>query len=148
MQNVNGSQPGRRPFWLALIVMVAAAAVLVIIQQTGQVAAPASSFPLEIQPAEVQKLRDEGAFLIDVRQPEEYAESHIPGVSLIPLGELAGRLSEVPQDKTVVVICQSGRRSAQGRDILLNAGYTQVTSMAGGMNSWANTGYSTETGSG
>ena len=55
----------------------------------------------------------------------------------IPLGELPNRLSEVPQDKEVVVVCRSGRRSAEGRDILRNAGYPQSTSMTGGMNAWS-----------
>jgi len=53
----------------------------------------------------------------------------------------------VPQDRQVVVVCRSGNRSAQGRDILLAAGYPSVTSMAGGMNDWTAAGYETATGS-
>jgi rhodanese-related sulfurtransferase len=45
-----------------------------------------------------------------------------------------------------VVVCRSGNRSAEGRDILLDNGFTQVTSMAGGMNEWAAGGYETATG--
>ena len=48
----------------------------------------------------------------------------------------ASRLSEVPKDRQVVVYCRTGNRSAQGRDILKNAGYTLVTSMAGGITQW------------
>ena len=82
------------------------------------------------------ELRDQGAFILDVRQPEEWQEVHIPGATLIPLGELAGRLDEVPKDKPVVVYCRSGNRSREGRDILQQAGFEQVTSMAGGIRAW------------
>jgi rhodanese-related sulfurtransferase len=70
----------------------------------------------------------------------EWAAGHIEGATLIPLGELAARITEVPRDRDVVVVCRSGNRSAQGRDILLGAGYPAVTSMAGGMNDWAASG--------
>lgn len=59
-----------------------------------------------------------------------------PGASLIPLGELPNRLKDVPKDREVVVVCRSGNRSQTGRDILLKAGFTQVTSMAGGVSEW------------
>jgi rhodanese-related sulfurtransferase len=84
--------------------------------------------------------------MLDVREPSEWVEYHMPGATLIPLGELESRLAEVPQDQPVVVVCRSGNRSATGRDILLNNGFSQVTSMAGGMNAWAAAGYPTETG--
>ena len=51
------------------------------------------------------------------------------------------------RDLSLVVVCRSGNRSAQGRDILLGAGLPSVTSMAGGMNEWAAAGYATTTGS-
>jgi rhodanese-related sulfurtransferase len=84
--------------------------------------------------------------MLDVRQPDEWAAGHIPGATLIPLGELSSRLAEVPEDRQVVVVCRSGNRSAQGRDILLGAGYPSATSMAGGMNAWTAAGYETVTG--
>jgi rhodanese-related sulfurtransferase len=111
--------------------------------QPGQVVA----LPAEISVDEASRLRESGAFILDVRQPDEWASGHIPEATLIPLGELASRLAEVPTDRQVVVVCRSGNRSAQGRDILLGAGYPSVTSMAGGMNDWASAGYPTTTGS-
>jgi rhodanese-related sulfurtransferase len=81
-----------------------------------------------------------------VRQPDEWVESHIPGATLIPLGELASRVDEVPQGQEVVIVCRSGNRSAEGRDILLAAGFEQVTSMAGGVNQWKATGFETVSG--
>jgi rhodanese-related sulfurtransferase len=112
----------------------------------------ASSGSLEALPAEVSvqeasAMRTAGAFVLDVRQPEEWAAGHIPGATLIPLDELAGRTAEVPTDRDVVVICRSGNRSAQGRDVLLGAGFAAVTSVAGGMDDWSAAGLPTESGS-
>jgi rhodanese-related sulfurtransferase len=108
--------------------------------------ATAEALPREISVSEAAALRDEGAFILDVRQPDEWVESHIPGATLIPLGELASRVDEVPQGQEVVIVCRSGNRSAEGRDILLAAGFEQVTSMAGGVNQWKATGFETVSG--
>ena len=106
----------------------------------------AEKLPLEISVAKASTMRDEGAFILDVRQPKEWNESHIPGATLIPLGELASRVNEVPKDQEIVVVCRSGNRSQQGRDILLAAGFEQVTSMAGGVNQWKAAGFETVSG--
>lgn len=111
-------------------------------QDTQQSSSPAK----EISVDEASKMRDQGAFILDVRQPEEWNEVHIPDATLIPLGELPARINEVPKDQDVVVVCRSGNRSQEGRDILLDAGYEQVTSMAGGMNEWTAAGYPTVSG--
>ena len=141
---------------LVVLVLGAAAVVAACSPATGAPAsAPAASapagtvaaLPAEVSTAEALALREAGAFVLDVRQPEEWNAVHIPGATLIPLGELSARLSEVPGDRQVVVVCRSGNRSAQGRDILLGAGFPSVTSMAGGMNDWAAAGYPTATGS-
>jgi phage shock protein E len=113
--------------------------------------APASgapaALPLEVDVATAASLRDAGAFMLDVREPDEWAAGHIPGATLIPLGQLASRVAEVPADREIVVVCRSGNRSASGRDILLDAGLASVTSMGGGMNDWTAAGLPTETGS-
>ena len=103
--------------------------------------ATADSLPREISVSDASAMRDAGAFILDVRQPEEWNESHIPGATLIPLGELASRVNEVPKDQEIVVVCRSGNRSQQGRDILLQAGFEKVTSMAGGVNQWSAAGF-------
>jgi len=59
------------------------------------------------------------------------------------LDELPARLNELPKDQEIVVVCRSGNRSQQGRDILLNAGFN-ATSMAGGLKEWYAKGYPTE----
>lgn len=64
----------------------------------------------------------EGATLLDVRTPGEYASGHADGALNIPIGELAGRLQEVPADRPVVVYCASGVRSAKAAGQLRKAG--------------------------
>jgi rhodanese-related sulfurtransferase len=86
----------------------------------------------------------DGAFLLDVRTVEEWNEFHAPNTTFIPLDELASRVDELPRDRQIVVICRSGNRSQQGRDVLLEAGFTQVTSMTGGLNAWRSSGYPIE----
>ena len=102
--------------------------------------APAASVPMavagNISVQEAAGLRDKGAFILDVREPSEWNEFHMPNATLIPLGQLASRVSEVPKDRTIVVVCRSGNRSKAGRDTLLQAGFTNVTSMDGGLTAW------------
>lgn len=74
--------------------------------------------------------------VLDVRQPEEYRNGHIPGAKLIPLGELSRRVKELPKDKEIVCVCASGNRSNSAVQILSNAGLNAVN-MKGGMFSWS-----------
>ncbi len=83
-------------------------------------------------------------FFLDVREQDEWNEYHAPNTTLIPLGELASRVSEVPKDRPIVVVCRSGNRSDEGRDILKQAGFTNVTSMDGGLGTWRDLGYPIE----
>jgi len=82
--------------------------------------------------------------LIDVREQSEYDESHIPGVALIPLGELAQRVDEIPTDKTVIVTCRSGNRSGQATDFLRQNGFDNVHNMDGGILAWQQAGLDVE----
>lgn len=87
----------------------------------------ATSLPSEISVADAVAKQKAGAFILDVREPSEWNDAHIAGATLIPLGELASRVNELPRNKEIVVVCRSGNRSAQGSDTLLNAGFSQVT---------------------
>jgi len=118
---------------LAVVAVIVLSAVFLANPNTSATAA----LPKEVTVAKAAELRDGGAFILDVRQPEEWNAGHIPDATLIPLDQLPSRVNEVPKDQTVVVVCRSGNRSAAGRDILLEAGFKSVTSMGGGMNSWA-----------
>lgn len=83
-------------------------------------------------------LKEQGALLLDVREPGEYEQGHAPGSTLIPLGQLSSRLHEIRAyvSRPVAVICRSGRRSAQAAEILSRAGFTSVYNVQGGMNAW------------
>jgi rhodanese-related sulfurtransferase len=126
---------------IAVIALAVFAAYSALAVPTGE-----KALAREITVSQAAELRNQGAFILDVREPDEWAAGHIPGATLIPLGELASRLSELPQDQQIVVVCRSGNRSATGRDILLDAGFQQVTSMGGGMNSWISQGLPSVTG--
>lgn len=81
--------------------------------------------------------------LLDVRTPEEFNSGHIAGAVNISVDQLAQRLSEVPQDKPVVLYCRSGNRSSQAAQILAQAGYTQIYDL-GGIITWQQQGFPVE----
>ena len=91
----------------------------------------------EIQPADLRaRLRaGEVIFLLDVREPAEVAEWALPGAVNIPLGELGGRVDELPRDRPIVVACHMGARSAAATEALVHAGFP-AENLAGGAVSW------------
>ncbi len=121
--------------WILIVAGVIAGGFL-IIQDIGQGQPLINTLPAEISVAEAAQLDPKDWFFLDVREPSEWAEVHIPYATLIPLGDLMARLSEIPKNQNIVVVCRSGNRSAVGRDLLLRSGFTSVTSMAGGMSTW------------
>lgn len=78
--------------------------------------------------------------LIDVRTPEEFRSGHIPGAINIDVQVLMSKLNKVPQDKTVVLYCRSGNRSASAAGMLKRAGYTDVLDL-GGIGAWVRAGF-------
>ena len=76
------------------------------------------------------------AYLLDVREPEEWAAGHVDGAVHVPLGDLPLRLPEVPTDREVVVVCKVGGRSAHAVAWLTAQGYDAVN-LDGGMLAWA-----------
>jgi rhodanese-related sulfurtransferase len=118
------------------IVLLAASGVLGGPSSTPAPTAGVAALPAEVDVATAARLSAEGAVLVDVREDVEWEAGHIPSAVHIPLGELEARAGELPAGKPVVVVCRSGNRSAQGRDILLATGRTDVTSMAGGVRAW------------
>jgi rhodanese-related sulfurtransferase len=136
----------KMPIWvwigLGIFLMVAVTAGTLF----NSAAAPANSLPAEITVPQAAEKRAAGAFILDVREPFEWEELHIPDATLIPLAQLSGRVDELPKDQEIVVVCRSGNRSLEGRNILLNAGFTKVTSMNGGMNQWYAQGFPTISG--
>ena len=85
-----------------------------------------------------------GATVVDVREPGEYVTSHVPGTTLIPMGQLSSRLGELDKSRPVYLVCASGNRSAAMTDLLRAAGY-DAYSVAGGTSAWARSGRPVET---
>ena len=133
----------RRPSTQVAILAVVALVVFLLLQMGGA-GTNTSSLPSEISVSDAYTKYQSGAFVLDVRTQEEWNEFHAPNTTLIPLDQLPARLNEVPKDREIVVVCRSGNRSQEGRDILLNAGFQQVSSMTGGLNEWRDSGYPIE----
>ncbi len=74
--------------------------------------------------------------LIDVREPKEYAQSHLPGAILMPLSQLPFMFDKIPTDKTVTVYCRSGKRSASAAALLSSYGIQDIENMEGGIMAW------------
>lgn len=128
------------PTWVWIVGL--GAVLLIAALVWGAARGNGGGLPAEITVQEAYRHYQAGDyFLLDVRTPQEWNEAHVPGAVLIPLDELPQRLDEVPRDRPVMVICRSGNRSAVGRDILKDAGFTQVTSIAGGIRAWMAAGY-------
>lgn len=91
---------------------------------------------------EARQMSQNGALLLDVREPGEYAAGHAPNAVLIPLGQLGTRMQEITayKDKPVAVMCRSGRRSASATKQLAEAGFSQVKNVNGGIMAWEQAG--------
>jgi rhodanese-related sulfurtransferase len=78
----------------------------------------------------------EGATVIDVREPEEYAAGHVPGAVLVPLATVPAAVERLPRDEPVYVICAVGARSAYAAAYLSHRGIDART-VDGGTGDWA-----------
>ena len=98
----------------------------------------------EVAPKAVSEALANGAILIDVREQVEYDEARIPGSVLIPVGQLPGRLGEVPTDRDVYVHCRMGGRSARAVDYLRAFGRPNAYNVTGGIEAWDEAGLPVE----
>ena len=101
---------------------------------------------VEISPTQAYAKYQQGAFFLDVRSQDEFSQFHIKGSTLIPLDELQNKLSELPKDKDIVVICLSGHRSLSGTTVLQQAGFMHVSCLKGGLQAWMDANYPVEKG--
>lgn len=103
---------------------------------------------LPVQDADIEALgsRPPDAVVLDVREPQEYAHGHVPGTISLPQADLASRLAEVPRDRPVFIICQSGMRSLRAAQFLKQMGYEQVANVLGGTDAWRRAGKPVELG--
>jgi rhodanese-related sulfurtransferase len=82
-------------------------------------------------------------FVLDVREPAEFASAHIPCAVNIPQADLATRLNELPRDRPIACVCHSGRRSLHAARFLAQAGFDDVANVRGGARAWAEHGLPT-----
>lgn len=96
------------------------------------------SVPLEVDVHEASRLhRSGGATIVDVREPVEIAACRLQGALEIPMREIPARLSELPVDRPLLVLCHHGGRSARVTLFLRQQGWEQVSNIAGGIDAWA-----------
>ena len=89
--------------------------------------------------AQLKAELDSGAnpILLDVREPDELDISRLDGVTLIPMGEIPDRYTELDPNSDIVLVCRSGSRSAKVMAFLDEMGFTRLRNLDGGMNAWA-----------
>ena len=93
-------------------------------------------FGPQVPTVPVTEIADD-AYLLDVREDDEWAAGHAPGAHHLPMMELPARLAEVPTDRDVVVVCRSGGRSAQVVAYLITTAGSRCATLDGGMRQWA-----------
>ncbi|MDP3890661.1 rhodanese-like domain-containing protein [Nocardioides sp.] len=93
----------------------------------------------EINVAELEVAVRQGATLVDVREPVEYAEGHVPGALSVPMGQLPTRVRELDTSAPVYLICASGNRSGVMCEVLRGVGIRAVN-VSGGTAAWARSG--------
>jgi molybdopterin/thiamine biosynthesis adenylyltransferase/rhodanese-related sulfurtransferase len=101
----------------------------------------------EVDPSEAREQLANGAALVDVREPEEWATGHVPGAKHVPKSYLESRIEGAVPDRSqhVILYCASGNRSAWAtRTLVEDLGYEHVESMTGGFTLWKDRGYEVE----
>jgi rhodanese-related sulfurtransferase len=117
--------------WMLITVAVASGLALLwpVLSQGGGGLNPAEA---------VLKMNREKAVVIDVCEPDEFAQGHVTGARNIPLGQLQAQLPQVVKNKEtpLVLVCQLGRRSASAVAIARQLGYANAQSLSGGLKAW------------
>ena len=109
-------------------------------QLTSEQTPPDTSYLIDA-PTLKTWLEDRAVVLVDVREPGEYANEHIPGAQSIPLARLERSALNLESNQRLVLYCQSGKRSAQGAQKLAAAGVTDIHELGQGILAWKNAGY-------
>jgi rhodanese-related sulfurtransferase len=93
----------------------------------------------EIDVDQLESIMADGATVVDVREPAEYAEARVPGAVLVPMAQLAARMGELDRAAPVYLICRSGHRSGVMCQLLEGHGFDAVN-VAGGTVAWVRAG--------
>ena len=101
---------------------------------------------VSVQEAAEMQGDDVGALIIDVREPNEYAQIRAKGAVLLPLGRLNGRIKDLPRDRELLLMCRTGGRSQNATQFLAANGFENVTNVNGGIVAWYQAGLPTTSG--
>ena len=134
--------------YFGALIFLLLAALLIFLEQRKENTSGLENVSVQ----EAKKMIEKGdVFVLDVRTPDEFNSSHINEATLIPVSNAFGsnlssdsllktRIDEVPKKK-ILVYCKTGRRSDTASIMLVNAGYSQVYNMVGGITAWIDAGY-------
>ena len=78
--------------------------------------------------------------IVDVREPDEFARERVEGAALVPISQFVARHGELPKDRPLYMLCHSGSRSQSATMYLLQAGWTDVKNVTGGISAWMQAG--------
>lgn len=93
-----------------------------------------------IDVSEAKEMMQNGAVVIDVREPHEYSAGHVPDATLIPVNSVYARREELPKDKDLIFVCAVGQRSALAAEMAAAAGLTRLFNLEGGTEAWMKSG--------
>jgi rhodanese-related sulfurtransferase len=134
--------------WILLVLLAVLALALVACDGDGYdrqedpaptqaAAAPGTFTTVDVRQAHDALSNGNDAIIVDVRTAQEWAQTGVPvGATLIPLDEIAQRAGELPQDRPIYLICNSGNRSRVAADALVERGFTSVYNVDGGIQAW------------
>ncbi len=92
---------------------------------------------------ELRAALDADAYVVDVREPAEFAAGHVPGARLVPLSTVPAALPDFPRDRTIYVVCEVGARSEQAARFLAHHGL-DARNVVGGTRAWVAAGHGVE----
>jgi rhodanese-related sulfurtransferase len=118
--------------WLAAAVAAVAGLAAVVLSQPATASGALSMVSVHDMAAGLA----DGALVLDVREPFEYADAHVAGTVLVPLATVAERSGEFAKDEPVFVFCRSGNRSLVAAEALVAAGFSDVRNVEGGIVAW------------
>ena len=123
--------------------------IMVLIGQKQQAApipiGPTTNLPVVIDVSQAYVLySNQSAYFLDVREKSEWTRIHIPGATLLPLGQLQAVAANLPSDKPIIVFGTADSRAQQARDIIRQSGNLSVSAMADGIFSWKEHGFPTQ----
>jgi rhodanese-related sulfurtransferase len=109
----------------------------------GATTVPAAPEYKNIMSVDAKKMMEQkkNMYLLDVRTPQEYAQSRMKGSVLIPINELERRVQEVPKNRPILVLCAVGSRSNLAAGFLIKKGYSDVYNLTDGLSGWYQHGF-------